>query len=389
MGYVLVGIVGLACGAICVYLMTESKRRQLQEREKRLHDLNAREAALKRDVEHFQSQHVTLTDLQSENATLKTDLRNIYVSLNKVELDRDLQGERQRELDARCNDLASRYLKENVKWIGATLTQNNFVASKKRLQDVMSRCRTIGLDIPSDQETQLLEDLKAEFEKMVRAALEREEQARIKARIREEQKFEREVQREIEQLTRERQAIQAALDKALAEAQDRHSDEVERLRARLAEAEERAQRAVSQAQLTKAGHVYVISNIGSFGESVYKVGLTRRLDPQLRVRELGDASVPFPFDVHMMISSDNAPSLENELRRQLHQHRLNKVNLRKEFFRVELEDIRKIVEEHHGQVEYVADAEALEYRQSIDMSDEDQEYLEDVYTRFHGTDDDE
>ena len=98
-----------------------------------------------------------------------------------------------------------------------------------------------------------------------------------------------------------------------------------------------------------------------------------------RVRELGDASVPFPFDVHMMISSDDAPTLENELHRALHKTRLNRVNPRKEFFRSDIEAIRKVVETNHGEVQYVADSEALEYRQSVSMSDEDSEYLESIH----------
>jgi hypothetical protein len=154
---------------------------------------------------------------------------------------------------------------------------------------------------------------------------------------------------------------------------------VELLKAKLADAEERAQRAISQAQLTKAGHVYVISNIGSFGEDVFKIGMTRRLEPQDRIRELGDASVPFPFDVHMMISADDAPSLENALHRELHKLRLNKINPRKEFFKIDIESIRRIVEAHRGEVQYVADAEALEYRQSLEMTDEDQDFIEHVY----------
>jgi hypothetical protein len=125
--------------------------------------------------------------------------------------------------------------------------------------------------------------------------------------------------------------------------------------------------------------VYVISNVGSFGESVYKIGMTRRLEPMDRVRELGDASVPFPFDVHMMISCEDAPKLENALHRELHTYRVNHMNPRKEFFRIDIETIRKLVEKYHGTVEYVADAEALEYRQSLNMSEEDQEFIEHVY----------
>jgi hypothetical protein len=172
--------------------------------------------------------------------------------------------------------------------------------------------------------------------------------------------------------------IEAALAKALAEAQDEHSAEIEALRARLAEAEDK-KRAISQAQLTKAGFVYVISNIGSFGEGVFKIGMTRRLVPEDRVRELGDASVPFPFDVHMMISCQDAPALENALHHKHLKQQINKTNPRKEFFRTDIESIVAVVREHHGEVEYVADAEALQYRESLSMSDEDQEFIEHVF----------
>ena len=128
--------------------------------------------------------------------------------------------------------------------------------------------------------------------------------------------------------------------------------------------------------MTKAGHVYVLSNIGSFGEGMYKIGMTRRLEPQDRVRELGDASVPFPFDVHMMISCDDAPTLENALHRELHKQRVNRVNFRKEFFRVDFDSIRRIVESQRGEVEYHAEPEALQYRESVSMLDEDYDFIE-------------
>ena len=101
-----------------------------------------------------------------------------------------------------------------------------------------------------------------------------------------------------------------------------------------------------------------------------------------RIKELGDASVPFPFDVHMMISSDDAPGLENALHRALHQVRVNRVNPRKEFFTTTLETVSEIVKANHGDVEYVADAEALEYRQSLSMSREDEEFVESVYDQL-------
>jgi hypothetical protein len=136
---------------------------------------------------------------------------------------------------------------------------------------------------------------------------------------------------------------------------------------------------MSMAQQTKAGHVYIISNIGTMGEGVFKVGMTRRLEPQERVDELGSASVPFPYDVHMMVSCSDAPALENAIHRALHKRRLNRVNPRKEFFRSSIDEICRIVRAHHGEVSYVAEPEALQYRQSLTISEEDADYIETVY----------
>lgn len=367
-----------------------SERSELQEETKRIAEAHkaadrrqqglTREATrLKAEQEQFEVRVISYKELQDENTILKRDLQNVDVDLRKLQMDRELQQQSQATLDEGGKELGGRYLKENVKWIGSSLTPSNFAACKQRLLTVIERCRGIGFEVTTQEEGALLGDLKADFEKAVRASFEREEQARIKAQIREEQRLEREIERELKQLERERAAIQAALEKALAEAEDEHSEEVERLKARLAEAEEKRQRTMARAQMTKSGHVYVISNIGSFGEGVFKIGMTRRLDPADRVKELGDASVPFRFDVHMMISSDDAPKLENALHRDLHKLRINKINPRKEFYKTDFEPIRQIVEQNHGEVEYVVDAEALEYRQSLAISDEDTDFIESVY----------
>jgi hypothetical protein len=354
----------------------DSLKAELAARERKLGEARARVTA---EAEALRSHAVTLEELKNENAILKRDLRNIDVALHKTVLDGETERERHDQLDRRIRSVGNRHLQDSVKWISSSLTANNYVACKDRLAGVIERCRTIDLTISEDQEKQLYADLRDEYEKIVRAALTREEQNRIKARMREEQLLEREIQRELNQVERERLAIQAALDKALAEARDEHAEQVQLLRERLAEAEERGRRAMSRAQMTKAGHVYVISNIGSFGDRMYKIGMTRRLEPLDRIRELGDASVPFPFDVHMMISSDDAPRLENALHHAFHRLRVNRVNMRKEFFAVPLDDIVEVVKQEHGDVEYVADPEALEYRQSQMTSDEDEEFIERLF----------
>lgn len=200
---------------------------------------------------------------------------------------------------------------------------------------------------------------------------EREEQRRIREQMREEERARREYERAMKDAEKEEALLRKAMEKAqqqIARASEEQKAPFEQqlaeLENKLRQAEEKNQRALSMAQQTKAGHVYVISNIGSFGEHVYKVGLTRRLDPHDRVRELGDASVPFPFDVHAMIWSDNAPQLETLLHRKFVEAQVNKINPRKEFFRVGIADLRQTVEEMGLNVSWTMSATAAEYRET-------------------------
>ncbi|MEQ8847559.1 GIY-YIG nuclease family protein [Botrimarina sp.] len=300
--------------------------------------------------------------------------KEVHEKRSEAERMVDFANNREKTID----NLGRRFLNDTTKWVGSKLTGQNFSTQKDRLIKAIEFCRKNEYEVPADTEAELLSDLKREYEAVLRREHAKAEQARIKAKIREEQKAERELEREMRRVAAERQAIEAALAEALAKAAGEHTAEVEALQAKLTEAEARSQRALSMAQQTRAGHIYVISNVGSFGESVFKVGMTRRLEPLDRVKELGDASVPFPFDVHMMISCDDAPKLENALHRALHGSRVNRVNLRKEYFRTNLESIREIVVEHHGEVDYVAEPEALEYRESIQMSDDDFALVEEI-----------
>ena len=201
---------------------------------------------------------------------------------------------------------------------------------------------------------------------------EREEQREIQERIREEEKARREYERAMQEAAREEAAIKQAMDKARAEAEHASAEERTKFEAelaeltqRLADAEAKGQRALSMAQQTRAGNVYVISNVGSFGEDVLKIGMTRRLIPEDRIKELGDASVPFAFDVHAMIKSDDAPALERMLHQAFDDARINKVNYRKEFFRVPLERLRTVAVEKGLEVTFTMAAQAREYRETL------------------------
>ncbi|MCX9036430.1 DUF4041 domain-containing protein [Citrobacter portucalensis] len=206
---------------------------------------------------------------------------------------------------------------------------------------------------------------------------EKEEQRRIKEQLREEEKARREYEKAIKEAEKEEKAIQQAIDKATKELMLAGEEQRIALEQKLAElqikyeeAEAKNQRAISMAQQTRSGHVYVISNIGSFGENVYKIGMTRRLEPLDRVRELGDASVPFSFDVHAMIYSDDAPSLENHLHKVFNDKQVNKVNSRKEFFNVGIKDIKSTIKEMSIDAHWTMFAEAKEYRESLAIENE-------------------
>ena len=133
----------------------------------------------------------------------------------------------------------------------------------------------------------------------------------------------------------------------------------------LAQARATSDRARSMAEMTTSGYVYVISNIGSFGQDVVKIGLTRRVDPDDRVRELGDASVPFRFDTHAMIYSDEAPKLEAALHNEFSIRRINAVNMRKEFFRVSLEEVEGAVSRLSPDADFFKDREAQEWHETL------------------------
>lgn len=209
-----------------------------------------------------------------------------------------------------------------------------------------------------------------------KAQEEKEFQAELNRQMREEKQRQDELDRQQHEAEEEEQRLaeqQRLLEEALLAAEGAHREELERqrleLEQKIQDVHQQYERAKSMAQLTKQGHVYVISNIGSFGENVFKIGMTRRLEPMERVKELSGAAVPFDFDVHAMISCDDAPALEKTLHDHLESYRINRINLRKEFFRVELSKIIDEVERHHGQVEYIADPVALQYLQSLEYAE--------------------
>jgi hypothetical protein len=325
---------------------------------------------------------ISIRDTAKQVPVLQQEIKNTAQQRDVLSRDLDFTRRSVVEKEKSIEAIGKRLLKDNVKSVSAKITANNYATSKKAFETVFEFCDKHGFAVPLSERKNILDDLKNSFEDAVKKQWHKEEQARIKSQIREEQKLEAERQRELQRLENQELAVQTALQKALQKTQGEHDSEVERLRAQLQEAQEKLQRAKSMAQMTRAGFVYVISNVGSFGNDLFKVGMTRRLEPMDRVRELGDASVPFPYDVHMLISCDDAPALENTLHKELQAARVNKVNPRREFFRTDIQTLARLVEKNHGKVDYVLEPEALEYNESLNMSDEDFEYVAEQTSQF-------
>lgn len=269
-----------------------------------------------------------------------------------------------RAFNGECDVLISK-----VKW-------NNVNQMKERMQKLFDAINKLGQGFQVYLNNQYLDlkqkELILEYEYQSKRQQEKEEMRAIQEELREEEK----AKREFEQAQREAEKEEATYQKALervrkefesstGEQHEKLKAQIEKLEQELREAQERKERALSMAQQTKRGHVYIISNIGSFGENVYKIGMTRRLEPIDRIKELGDASVPFQFDIHAMIYSDEAPTLEHELHKAFTNKKVNMLNYRKEFFNVTLDEIESKVKEIGLDSEFSRLPEAMEYRETL------------------------
>lgn len=257
---------------------------------------------------------------------------------------------------------------------------NNFRAMENRMQRAFSTINKLSepqhCSLAQAYLDLKIEELRLTHEHALKVQAEREEQRELREQMREEAKAARDAERAIQEAEAEERRRQAELERAKAELQraareklsaERQAEleaKMKELEQQLADAHAASERAVSLAQQTRAGHVYVISNIGSFGDNVFKIGMTRRRDPMDRIWELSDASVPFDFDVHAVIWTEDAPALESELHRRFSDQRLNVVNQRKEFFHASIEEIAEVVRTQCGDIELTLVADAAEFAQS-------------------------
>lgn len=253
----------------------------------------------------------------------------------------------------------------NCRWNNVNAMTKRIIKAREQIDKLNE---TIHVTISDDFVELKLKELHLTHEYREKLKQEREERSEAARLQREEQRL----QRDLEEAEQQEEKYGKLLEKAKAEAASitgekltAFAEQIKLLEQQLAEAHAKAERAKALAEKTRSGYVYIISNIGSFGEGVVKIGLTRRLDPLDRVRELGDASVPFIFDTHAIIYSDDAPTLERSLHSEFEQTRINAQNYKKEFFRVSLDEVELAVKRLAPNAPFFKDVEAQEYRETL------------------------
>ena len=273
-----------------------------------------------------------------------------------------------------------------VRWNNVTNMEERI---KKAFVDLNKLGETNQICITNEYLQKKLDELHLVYEYQEKLHEEKEEQRRIRQEMIEEERVQREIENAQIEAEKEEKRYSKALEQARKDLEKAHgekftqlNEQINSLEIKLKEAQELKARAISMAQLTKSGRVYVISNIGSFGDRVYKIGMTRRLDPNDRIRELGDASVPFSFDIHAMIYSKDAPSLENNIQRELQSRKVNLVNDRKEFFYASLDEIEKIVKKYNSEIQFTRIAEAKEYRESLALREKSRKSYHEETKKF-------
>lgn len=262
---------------------------------------------------------------------------------------------------------------------------NNYDTSVKKMERSFNAIAKLGItmsiSITSNYYDLKIQELQLALEYQIQKQREKEEKAELRAQQREEARLQKELKEQRKNIDKERKHYEQALsniNKQISSSSDENIEELnkkkEEIIQSLSDIDTKIKDIDYREANQKAGYVYIISNIGSFGEGIYKIGMTRRLNPQERVDELGDASVPFKFDVHAMIFSEDAPTLEAKLHRAFEERKLNLVNQRREFFKVSLDEIKEVVKNNFDKtVEFVEVPDADQYRISLKLREEQSE----------------
>ncbi|WP_338630872.1 DUF4041 domain-containing protein [Clostridium baratii] len=311
---------------------------------------------------------ITLLKVQEKNLIKSGEAIKIYSKDNKSIINNNLK-QILRCFNTECDNIIMNLSIKNI---------DNMRSKISKSFDSINKIFAVdGMELNKSLLELKLEELNLVYTYELKHQQELEQQKEIKAQMIEEEKVRREIEKEKKKIEKDQTQFTNEMNKLVKYLQKTSNDiekqlyidKIKDLEEKLKELEKSKEVVLERAANAKAGFVYVISNVGSFGENIYKIGMTRRLEPMDRIKELSSASVPFEFDVHAMIFSDDAPNLETELHNHFKNQSVNKVNPRKEFFNVRLEEIEKLVnEKFNNTAKFTYMPVAKEYRQSLAMS---------------------
>lgn len=324
-------------------------------------------------VNHFEDT-LTSKDLTDKLTMINLDEKD-YIK-KKLAINYFGESDTKRAIDSQSKQILRSFNTE-CDSLYLNVNSKNYEAYHKKISnafETLNRLYAIdSVEITRDYLKLKLEKLSLIHAKLLKIEQEKEIQREIKAQMREEERIRREIENEKKKIEKEEKQFNNEVNlllKRLEKAQNTveaevYAEKIRSLELKISELEKDKKDVLNREANTRAGYVYIISNIGSFGENIYKIGMTRRLEPTERIKELGDASVPFEFDIHAMIFSDDAPKLEKILHNHFRDRELNKVNHRKEFFNVHIDEIEELViKEHNNTVEFVKIPIADQYWES-------------------------
>lgn len=319
---------------------------------------------------------ITSEECKNKLSLLKTEEQDLLKSDNYVIIS---SSNTKREIDNNVKQII-RCLNAECDNILINISTKNIDSMRNKISKCYESLNKIflvdGVQLSRNVLEYKLEELNLVYTYELKKEQEREQQKAIKEQMIEEEKVRREIEKQKAKLEKDQTQFNNEISKLMSYMQKTENDiekqlyvdKIKDLEEKLNQLEKDKETVLEREANARAGFVYVISNIGSFGEDIYKIGMTRRLEPMDRIKELSSASVPFEFDVHAMIFSDNAPELENTLHKHFEQQSVNRVNLRKEFFRVSIDDIEKVVKENYNNtVEFTKIPVAREYHQTLSI----------------------
>lgn len=308
--------------------------------------------------------------VSDEVAKLNAENAKIVSRIDDAKKDVEERVRRADEQDLRLKRLGNRYLEDRFEKILLDVTATNLEGCKQRLKEAIEFCRRNDCHVLNRREEELNRELVQRYNEELRRKRNRMQRHAVSKQIQDEKQRQQDLEAEISRIESEKSAIQNKIASA-SDTVAGGETVIEELKRQLADLEAEASHASGLWKKQETGHIYVASNVGTFGEGVFKINLTRRSDPHGVIEELAKEATPFPFELHMLVSSEKAYDLLEAIHQALHEKRVNRVDFTKDFFRVERDDIWRIVAANHGVIEYEDAPSPTEYQQSTALSDEE------------------